>query len=46
MKLKKFTPNFAVKDVKRTVAFYRDRLGFKLDMVVPENSQSIEIDIP
>jgi len=31
MKLKKLAPNFAVQDIEKTVVFYRDVLGFKLE---------------
>ncbi|MEA2052979.1 MAG: VOC family protein [Euryarchaeota archaeon] len=33
MELKKLAPNFAVPDIKKTVAFYRDVLGFKLEIL-------------
>ncbi len=32
----KLTPNLVVFDVARSVAFYRDVLGFRLDATVPE----------
>ncbi len=41
MELKKLTPNFAVQDIGKTVVFYRDVLGFKLDMVVPEDKSDV-----
>ena len=31
------TPNLAVSDIKETIAFYRDILGFELVMAVPED---------
>ena len=34
--LKKLTPNLIVSDVERSVAFYRDVLGFRVDATVPE----------
>jgi len=42
MRYKKLTPNFSVKNVQDTVLFYRDILGFKLEMVVPNNENIIE----
>jgi uncharacterized glyoxalase superfamily protein PhnB len=36
MKLTKLTPNLVVADVSRSVAFYRDLLGFEMAMSVPE----------
>ena len=42
MKFKKLTPNFSVRDVKDTILFYQDVLGFKLEMVVPNNENIIE----
>ena len=42
MKYKKLTPNLSVKDVKETVRFYRDILGFTLEMVVPTGKEQIE----
>jgi uncharacterized glyoxalase superfamily protein PhnB len=35
--MKDLTPNLAVKDIKESVAFYRDILGFELLMAVPED---------
>ena len=35
MKAKRITPNFEVTDIKQTVKFYTDILGFKLTMAVP-----------
>jgi uncharacterized glyoxalase superfamily protein PhnB len=37
--LKKLTPNLMVEDVNRTIAFYRDVLGFELLTTVPEEGQ-------
>lgn len=42
MRYKKLTPNFSVKNVKDTVLFYQDILGFKLEMVVPSTENIIE----
>lgn len=43
--LKKLTPNLMVQDVKKSVKFYTDVLGFTLDMAVAKNSQEIETKI-
>ena len=45
MKLKKLTPNMMVNDVRESVEFYTDILGFTLDMIVPENSKTIENEL-
>lgn len=42
MKYTKLTPNFSVENVKDTVLFYQDILGFKLEMVVPNDKNIIE----
>lgn len=42
MRFKKITPNFSVKNVKDTVLFYQNVLGFKLEMVVPNDMNIIE----
>ena len=34
--LKKLTPNIIVADVSRSIAFYRDVLGFSLEQTVPD----------
>jgi catechol 2,3-dioxygenase-like lactoylglutathione lyase family enzyme len=34
--LKKLTPNLVVADVSRSIAFYRDVLGFSLEQTVPD----------
>jgi uncharacterized glyoxalase superfamily protein PhnB len=34
--LKKLTPNLVVSNVERSVAFYRDVLGFAVEVTVPE----------
>ncbi|MCL0065960.1 hypothetical protein M1N79_03685 [Dehalococcoidia bacterium] len=41
----KLTPHFSVKNVKDTILFYQDILGFKLEMVVPNNENIIEQNI-
>jgi uncharacterized glyoxalase superfamily protein PhnB len=45
MELKKLAPNFAVKDIEKTVAFYRDVFGFKLEMAVPEDKSGVEQEL-
>ena len=45
MKLKNLAPNMTVNDVRETVEFYVNILGFKLDMVVPENSETIRNEL-
>ena len=37
--LKKLTPNLMVEDVNRTIDFYRDVLGFEVQVTVPEAGQ-------
>ena len=43
--MQKLTPNVMVKDVKETVAFYTDNLGFKLVMAVPETQDGMLTEI-
>lgn len=45
MELKKIAPNFAVQDISKTVTFYRNVLGFKLEMVVPEDKSGVEQEL-
>ena len=45
MKFHKLTPNFSVRDVRQTVKFYKDILGFKFDMAVPDKLSTIEHEI-
>ena len=45
MELKKLAPNFAVQDIEKTVAFYRDVPGFKLEMAVPEDKSGVEQEV-
>jgi uncharacterized glyoxalase superfamily protein PhnB len=42
MKLNKLTPNFAVADIRQTVHFYRENLGFELVMAVPVTQDGAE----
>ena len=42
MGFKKLTPNYSVRDVKESVRFYQDMLGFKLVIAVPDGTNSIE----
>ncbi|MDR1339360.1 MAG: VOC family protein [Prevotellaceae bacterium] len=42
MELSKLTPNFAVADIRETVHFYREKLGFELVILVPESQDSVE----
>ncbi|MBT4483903.1 MAG: bleomycin resistance family protein [Candidatus Latescibacteria bacterium] len=42
MAIKKLTPNLMVEDVRASVEFYVGVLRFTLNMVVPENSKTIE----
>lgn len=42
MKLSKLTPNLAVADIRQTVQFYCENLGFELIMAVPVTQDGIE----
>ncbi|GGB81365.1 bleomycin resistance family protein [Flavobacterium suaedae] len=42
MKISKLTPNLEVSDIKDTVAFYLDILGFNLVMAVPHSQDSMD----
>jgi uncharacterized glyoxalase superfamily protein PhnB len=44
--MKKLTPNLMVRDVRDTVEFYRNTLGFTLIMAVPETQDGILTDLP
>ena len=44
--MKKMMPNLMVKDVKETVGFYKDNLGFEFVMAVPKTQDGILTDIP
>jgi uncharacterized glyoxalase superfamily protein PhnB len=45
VKFRKLTPDLMVTDVAKTVKFYTEKLGFKLDMLVPENENTIETSL-
>ena len=45
MELKNLAPNFAVQDIEKTVTFYCDVLGFKLEMAVPEGKSRVEQEL-
>jgi catechol 2,3-dioxygenase-like lactoylglutathione lyase family enzyme len=42
MKLNKLTPNLAVTDIRQTVRFYRENLGFELVMAVPATRDGVD----
>ena len=42
MKVSKLTPNFEVRDIKETVNFYQNTLGFTLVMAVPETQDKVD----
>jgi len=42
---KKLTPDLMVTNVSETVIFYTENLGFRLDMLVPENEKTIEAEL-
>lgn len=44
--MKKMMPNLMVKDVKETVGFYKNNLGFEFVMAVPETQDGILTEIP
>jgi uncharacterized glyoxalase superfamily protein PhnB len=44
-KFKKLTPDLMVSDVGVAVKFYTEKLGFKLDILVPENEKTIENEL-
>lgn len=45
MSYNNITPNFAVKNVRETVLYYRDVLGFKLDLLVPTGEKAIHTEL-
>ena len=45
MKFKKLTPNMMVNNVRESVVFYTNILGFSLNMVVPEDSKTIDNEL-
>jgi uncharacterized glyoxalase superfamily protein PhnB len=42
MKINSLTPNFAVADIRQTVQFYCENLGFELVMAVPETQDGVD----
>ena len=42
MKANKLTPNFEVQNIRETIDFYQNTLGFSLVMAVPETQDGIE----
>jgi uncharacterized glyoxalase superfamily protein PhnB len=42
MKFRTMTPNFLVENVAKTVAYYHDKLGFRIKMALEIDSNSIE----
>ena len=44
--MQKLSPNLMVKDVRKTVEYYNNNLGFKLIMAVPETQDGILTEIP
>jgi len=42
---KKLTPDLMVTNVSETVIFYTENLGFRLDMLVPEDEKTIEAEL-
>lgn len=45
MRFNNLAPNFSVRDVKESVMFYQNVLGFKLEIAVPDGTNSIENEI-
>ncbi|VAW85590.1 hypothetical protein MNBD_GAMMA17-2050 [hydrothermal vent metagenome] len=45
MRFNKLAPNFSVRNIKESVLFYQDMLGFNLEIAVPEGANSIENEI-
>ncbi|MDR1170574.1 MAG: VOC family protein [Prevotellaceae bacterium] len=45
MKLNKLTPNFAVADIRQTVQFYSENLGFELVMAVPATQDGADTQL-
>jgi uncharacterized glyoxalase superfamily protein PhnB len=45
MKLNKLTPNFAVADIRQTVQFYHENLGFELVMAVPATQDGVDTQL-
>lgn len=44
--MKKLNPNLMVRDVKETVEFYKNNLGFELVMAVPDTQDAVLNEIP
>ena len=44
--MKRLNPNLMVKDVKETVEFYKNNLGFELDIAIPETQDGVLTEIP
>ncbi|MDR1285095.1 MAG: VOC family protein [Campylobacteraceae bacterium] len=44
MTLRAFSPNFAVSDIRKSVAFYKENFGFNLVMGVPVSQDSVDTD--
>jgi uncharacterized glyoxalase superfamily protein PhnB len=42
---RKLTPDLMVADVAQAVRFYTGKLGFKLNMLVPENEETVETEL-
>ena len=42
----KLTPNMMVKDVRETIAFYQEVLGFEFVMAVPKDGQEVSMEMP
>ncbi|MDR0420712.1 MAG: VOC family protein [Prevotellaceae bacterium] len=45
MEINKLTPNMAVADIRQTVKFYCDNLGFKLIVAIPESQDGAEQEL-
>jgi uncharacterized glyoxalase superfamily protein PhnB len=42
MKISKLSPNFEVRDIRKSVEFYIQHFGFKLIMAVPESQDGVD----
>ncbi|MFB9078067.1 VOC family protein [Flavobacterium procerum] len=42
MKISKLSPNFEVRDIRKSVEFYTQYFGFKLIMAVPESQDGVD----
>ena len=45
MKISKLSPNFEVRDIRKSVEFYTQHFGFKLIMAVPESQDGVDNEI-